>query len=177
MTGTGIFKRSRGRPRLENPADRKGLVRGIRQGVIDQARALCQEHDRDLGKEIEQFFLDLIQELAGPDALKQMVSDMMSKKLGLEERIAYMKNKIDDLEKKKSAGPPGGMTFEQAKIPIVERLCDPQNRANYLNLLEPNARLLAHDYPGRHWQTIKQELKKDVEEHLGLSKKEEKVGE
>jgi hypothetical protein len=159
------FKRPRGRPRIENPANRKGSIRGARQGTIELFRKVCKENNKDPGDELERLLRQAIEELAGPQALKQILKEMEDEHLMQAERIQRLREKIATLAEEQGRGPPDGIPYEEALERNAQRIGSLENRSDYLSLLEPSARKMAADYH-RHWQSIKQDLRHRVEEIL-----------
>lgn len=168
--GMAGVRRPRGRPRIENPSNRKGAIRGARQGTIDLFKKACEEHGKDPGQELEEVLREAIRKLAGDEAVKQILDEMKAEKMGLEQRIAIWQARYDELQKTKNSGPPGGVPYEEALEREADRQSTGERVFNYMGVLDDVARRLARDYPGHHWQTIKRELKGRIEERLPNNK-------
>ena len=156
-------KRPRGRPRIENPANRKGCIRGARQGTIDIFRKACEDNGKDPGKELEELLRDAIRKLAGDEIVKKILDEMKAEKLGLEARIAMWQARYDELLKNKD-GPPD-TSYWEAIDHIMDRYDDPRLRGEWDGQVEGIAKDLATKYK-KHWMTIKQEIKKKFEERF-----------
>lgn len=154
-------KRGRGAP-AKPWTEHRGVIRGAKNSTIERYRHACEDSGRNMANDLDETIIRRVQELEDPAIVEIALDDEERRLLRQVEDVRRRRDAVRQRRSDQQRFTQESQEYQDALAEEIQRFRGRDLKARFEEVADDVAKDLAQRYPGVHWQTVKQALRKAV---------------